>query len=531
MARRGNPLEGLAASVLAMERQGGGVPPQVRASARRILDQKGSPSDAQNIRQFLGTVRTGAGGIRRAGGQVGGAIGQAGSYAGMIGGLTQGPLSFASASTGLVGNISSDVEKLAKNRTFVRLIEKSVGVVVGLPQQAGSLASRLSGGAIGTERNNRGAPGAAQSFLQRLQEGGARTDLGDKQQVQWRRFSGEKTSGLTNPETGEKLSLSAALGFWKVRFRKSKGAGGPDREYGESALAGMAELTERNRLGRWIGGAFGAPGARINPAVIAARIGYGIRAGARFLGAAASFTGAAVGGGYAVAEAYTTLGQITSGRSANPETTRQAEMNARATLGNPQATSREREIARIELQQQRNRLTGWGSAPGVGEFFARRKDYEKGGYEDAAYLGRLQSESIAQQHRVGSMGFRTSRELARDRVYAAMGDPENVDVRLKGMWLNSGRPDRAHEDAVTAAHQKMASDAETYQNDFHRLAALKNFQAARNVKAMANENLPGTIPRSMSPQDSYKMQESSRISNRMWVISNSPRAGAREWDW
>ncbi len=127
-----SPIETkLAASVLALQKRGGNVPPQIRACARRVLGGSGSSADNQAIKQYLGIKRSGAGKARQQMRSFDNATNlavQVGQSVEMI--SHGGPVAGAGV-LNLIKLGTNEIDKIAKSKTVKKVFEGVAGRFFG----------------------------------------------------------------------------------------------------------------------------------------------------------------------------------------------------------------------------------------------------------------------------------------------------------------------------------------------------------------------------------------------------------------
>jgi hypothetical protein len=224
--------------------------------------------------------------------------------------------------------------------------------------------------------------------------------------------------------------------------------------------------------------------------------------------------GSAIGGGY---NSY-------MGKS-DDEGRRIAARSQRLGLIDPNATSLDKEITNLKYKNEMAHRRGGGALPFIGEYLANATA-KLGGY-DSVTIGKKEISAMLQ--RTG-MHLNTDalQKLSRTRYFATQyKDPaaallaEAVDDRMGGSKTSA--------EGATAEAKKAIDFAKSMKNAMMERIHAGDLTRAEKFRNEANEEL-GQNALKMTAGALFQAAEGARISNRQWVISQSPRAGARSWD-
>jgi hypothetical protein len=215
----------LAGRVFNLQKQAGRVPPQILASARRILQDSSAQGDVENVRRYLGISKSGASALGRAGKKLARIQGAAFSISQDIELLqhsAQDGRPTAVATVRLINNLNDQVQLAIRSKWAQRTAETAARLLNRDPVWAGRILKiagrglRLGGLAVTAAMT--GVEVAERFFENRRQLGaaiGARKDIARQLQMDPRRARAEEMAAITEVEKtrGGLRTLLDAIGF------------------------------------------------------------------------------------------------------------------------------------------------------------------------------------------------------------------------------------------------------------------------------------------------------------------------------
>lgn len=194
-------------------------------------------------------------------------------------------------------------------------------------------------------------------------------------------------------------------------------------------------------------------------------------------------------------------------------------------------SSREKEIERLDTQSMLHRQKGIGTLPLYGEMFARIKDMRAGFHPGMIQMLKTKNEL----KKAGIPGIeRDIRNTARERYLSKeYSNFLTRDIARKWSEIGGVPPTRAMAEGTAAEAAAMIARAKALLAEAHALAGSGQATRASAVsdeisREIGNRNR-GVSQVWVDPGKSYKMQESARVANPIWMASTSSRAGARSF--
>lgn len=199
--------------------------------------------------------------------------------------------------------------------------------------------------------------------------------------------------------------------------------------------------------------------------------------------------------------------------NSDDERRRLAARSQRLTLLDPNATSADKEIAKVRYDNEMAHLRGKGALFGV---------------NSDAGLGKLETKVLLDRAKLGVINMDKLRALGKARYFAnKYGDPaaaflaEAADDRAGGS--------RSTEEGTTEEIKKAVNHALAMKTAMFERIKAGDINRAEKYRDEANQEL-GTPALKIPAGELFQMNEGARVSNREWVISQSARAGPRHWD-
>lgn len=248
----------------------------------------------------------------------------------------------------------------------------------------------------------------------------------------------------------------------------------------------------------------------LNSRLSAGRIGYSLRRGARFAVAAAATANV-------IAEAAglaTSADDVLMGR-AETESTRRTKQDELILDVDSTANSQDRRLAiKKSAAASIEDLSRGNPLGAIGAWRGRAKIGV-----DAVSIGKLETAKVLRDNGLAAGLTNSMYSTALEEARRSSGTPSKLAYNL-------GIVTQELEENTQKNLQNRVTSAKTHMDEAYEAASRREFGLASAHAAVANKELPGTVP-VWNNIAVYKSQQADRAAVRMWSAYNNPRAGER----